>query len=237
MPADHWPRSFSAAHEAGKIALANTPEQLPVLKEAGVVDAGGAGFLLLLDSALHIVDGVPLPEAEEDDGSGGAVAAAFETTSPRLGATTVGGAGDVDVADQRYEVMYFLDLDDARIDEFKAGWGALSATRSSSSAATASGTAMSTPTTSVPPSRCHSDLGGRPKQIRVTDLFEEVEEEHAKREGRCVALRPRCRRQRPCRCRPTCCDNRSCRGLLGRRPRRVVCPARGCKVLSPAARR
>ena len=34
---------------------------LPVLKDAGVVDAGGAGFLLLLDAALHVVDGEPLP--------------------------------------------------------------------------------------------------------------------------------------------------------------------------------
>ena len=171
-----------AAHEAGKIALANTPEQLPVLKEAGVVDAGGAGFLLLLDSALHIVDGVPLPEAEEDDGLGGAVAAAFETTSPRLGATKVGGAGDVDVADQRYEVMYFMDLDDARIDEFKVGWGAIG-----DSIVVVGGEGIW---------NCHVHtndigaaievplgLGGRPKQIRVTDLFEEVDEEHAKREA------------------------------------------------------
>ena len=58
-----------AAREAGKQALDNTPEQLPVLKEAGVVDAGGAGFLLLLDSALHVVAGDALPEAgpEPDD--------------------------------------------------------------------------------------------------------------------------------------------------------------------------
>jgi dihydroxyacetone kinase-like predicted kinase len=39
-----------AARAAGKRALDNTPELLPVLKDAGVVDAGGAGYLLLLDS-------------------------------------------------------------------------------------------------------------------------------------------------------------------------------------------
>ncbi len=32
-----------------------------MLKDAGVVDAGGAGFLLLLDSVLYVVDGEPLP--------------------------------------------------------------------------------------------------------------------------------------------------------------------------------
>jgi DAK2 domain fusion protein YloV len=176
---------IQAAHEGGRIALANTPEQLPVLKEAGVVDAGGAGFLLLLDSALHIVAGVPLPEVEKDDGSGGAVAAAFEMTTPPLSAIKVGGADDVDVADQRYEVMYFLDLDDARIDEFKAGWSAIG-----DSIVVVGGAGIW---------NCHVHtndigaaievplgLGGRPKQIRVTDLFDEVEEEHAKRE---VAMR------------------------------------------------
>ena len=171
-----------AALEAGKIALANTPELLPVLKEAGVVDAGGAGFLLLLDSALHVVDGAPLPVAEEDDGSGGAVAAAFDAPAPRTGQVKVGGAGEVAVADQRYEVMYFMDLDDTKIDDFKAGWGAIG-----DSIVVVGGDGIW---------NCHVhtndigaaievplDLGGRPKQIRVTDLFEEVDEEHAKREA------------------------------------------------------
>src|SRR4029077_11801971 len=31
-------------------ALSRTPEMLPVLAQAGVVDAGGAGYLLLLDA-------------------------------------------------------------------------------------------------------------------------------------------------------------------------------------------
>ena len=39
-----------------------------MLKDAGVVDAGGAGYLLLLDSALYVVDGSPLPLPDEGDG-------------------------------------------------------------------------------------------------------------------------------------------------------------------------
>jgi DAK2 domain fusion protein YloV len=110
-----------AARDAGQVALANTPEQLPVLKDAGVVDAGGAGFLLLLDSAMHVVAGDPLPEAEEDDGSGGAVGAAFDAVAQR----SSGVEGQLDVSEQRYEVMYFMDLDDDKIDDFKTGWGAI----------------------------------------------------------------------------------------------------------------
>jgi DAK2 domain fusion protein YloV len=171
-----------AAQAAGRIALANTPEQLAVLKDAGVVDAGGAGFLLLLDSAMHVVDGEALPEAEEDDGTGGAVAAAFDEPMQRSGSIKIGGAGDVDVADQRYEVMYFMDLKDEQIDAFKQGWSAIG-----DSIVVVGGDGIW---------NCHVhtndigaaievplDLGGRPKQIRVTDLFEEVDEEHAKREA------------------------------------------------------
>lgn len=48
---------LSSAVEAGKIALAQTPDLLPVLKEAGVVDAGGRGFLYILEGGLAAVKG------------------------------------------------------------------------------------------------------------------------------------------------------------------------------------
>ncbi len=170
-----------AARAAGKRALDNTPEQLPVLKEAGVVDAGGAGFLLLLDAALHVVDGEPLPAAPAEDAAESPVGAAFAEISHRHAE----GAG-LDVSEQRYEVMYFLDLADDRIGDFKSGWGAIG-----DSIVVVGGDGLW---------NCHVhtndigaavetalDLGGRPRQIRVTDLFEEIDEEHAKREAALTA--------------------------------------------------
>jgi fatty acid kinase len=47
----------------GEVALAGTPELLPVLKEAGVVDAGGAGLLEIVRGLAAGVAGEPLPEA------------------------------------------------------------------------------------------------------------------------------------------------------------------------------
>ena len=44
---------------AAAAALANTPEQLPVLTQAGVVDSGGTGLLLLMDAFCHQVTGRP----------------------------------------------------------------------------------------------------------------------------------------------------------------------------------
>lgn len=40
----------------GQKALLNTPNQLPVLKEAGVVDSGGQGLMYLLEGALRALD-------------------------------------------------------------------------------------------------------------------------------------------------------------------------------------
>lgn len=44
---------LAAAVERGNKALAYTPEQLPALKQAGVVDAGGQGWMLVLEGALE----------------------------------------------------------------------------------------------------------------------------------------------------------------------------------------
>ena len=50
---------FEAAIEGAEKALAETPELLPVLKKAGVVDAGGYGFVLILKGMLSVMkDGI-----------------------------------------------------------------------------------------------------------------------------------------------------------------------------------
>lgn len=50
-------RALAAGHEA----LQRTPEQLPILKQAGVVDAGGLGFLRVLEGLVSAFKGEPLP--------------------------------------------------------------------------------------------------------------------------------------------------------------------------------
>src|ERR1041385_8835416 len=47
----------------GEEAVARTPEQLDVLRDAGVVDAGGAGRFELVRGIAASVSGEPLPEA------------------------------------------------------------------------------------------------------------------------------------------------------------------------------
>jgi len=54
------------AIEEGHVALADTINMNPVLKKAGVVDAGGKGFLIILQGMLDELRGVPAPEAGDE---------------------------------------------------------------------------------------------------------------------------------------------------------------------------
>jgi DAK2 domain fusion protein YloV len=53
---------LAALVQRGEAAVARTPEQLAVLREAGVVDAGGAGLLEIVRGLAAAVAGEPLPE-------------------------------------------------------------------------------------------------------------------------------------------------------------------------------
>ena len=165
---------FRAARDAGRDSLARTPDLLPVLKDAGVVDAGGAGFLLLLDSFVHVLDGEEMPVPDE---SAGPSIEQLEAVAVRHHQD-----GTVDVSELRYEVMFLLDLDDSHAGEFKSAWGSIG-----DSIVVVGGDGLY---------NCHIHtndigaaieapllIGGRPRQIRVTDLFEEVADEHAAREA------------------------------------------------------
>jgi hypothetical protein len=147
---------LTLAAEAADRAVARTPDLLPVLREAGVVDAGGKGFTLFIAAFLEVVAGRPIPEP-----------------APVITPASVEAhlRGD-DIAGLRYEVMYLLDADDSTIPAFKDTWAALG-----DSIVIVGGSGLW---------NCHvhtNDVGGsieagidagRPHQIRVTDLFDQV---------------------------------------------------------------
>ncbi len=91
-----------AAASAAREALARTPDQLPMLKEAGVVDAGGRGLCVVLDAAESAITGERVPR-----------------TTPRVGTSSIPVArvptGDLTEHGPAYEVMYHLETDDESI--------------------------------------------------------------------------------------------------------------------------
>jgi DAK2 domain fusion protein YloV len=104
----------SAALEAARTALAETPSQLPRLAQAGVVDAGGAGYVLLLESLERVVTGDVLAEslAGEDP-----LRRRPGWTQP---ATPVRRGGDLEPGGPAYEVMYLLsDASDEAVEVLK----------------------------------------------------------------------------------------------------------------------
>ena len=57
---------LESAISEGYTTLAQTTDMNPVLKKAGVVDAGGKGYLLILEGMLAAYRGEPMPEAAEE---------------------------------------------------------------------------------------------------------------------------------------------------------------------------
>ena len=168
---------LEAVATAAAASLEHTPKLLPVLAEAGVVDAGGAGFVLLVDALLHVADGRPLPEPTDD---GSPAAAVTAVTDPEDAPHEAGDGG-------RYEVMYFLEAPDEAVEGFKQAWDAVG-----DSIVVVGSEGLW---------NCHIhtddigaaieagiDAGGRPRQIRVTDLHQQVADERKKREHVATAV-------------------------------------------------
>ncbi|MEG3585824.1 MAG: DAK2 domain-containing protein [Actinomycetota bacterium] len=143
-------------------SLKRTPDLLPVLKDAGVVDAGGAGYLLLIQAFLFVVDETPIEPPLQ-------ASARIENIKKSHDESN---ADEVDISELRYEIMFFLDADDEKIESFKADWSKIG-----DSIVIVGGDGLW---------NCHihsNDIGasiesgikiGRPHKIRVTDLLEEL---------------------------------------------------------------
>jgi DAK2 domain fusion protein YloV len=164
-----------AARAGAAEALALTPSLLPVLEQAGVVDAGGTGYLLLFDALLTVLDGrsMPVPPELPDVPTGAG--------SGLAGGGTTADEAYAKLAGLRYEVMYLLEASDDTIPAFKEVWAGLG-----DSIVVVGGDGLwncHIHTDEVGPAIEASLDAGRPRSIRVTDLLEEVEEERWVREG------------------------------------------------------
>jgi hypothetical protein len=145
-------------HRAEK-ELENTPELLPVLKQAGVVDAGAAGFLLLIVAFLEEVTGLDVIVPE------------------RIFSVAVHAAGDGDAspsptADLRYEVMFLLDAAEEGIDDFREKWLELG---DSIVIVGGEGTYNCHIHTDLPGPAIEAGItAGRPHRLQITDLLDQA---------------------------------------------------------------
>ncbi|WKZ82560.1 MAG: DAK2 domain-containing protein [Acidimicrobiia bacterium] len=152
-------------------SLEETPELLPVLKQAGVVDAGGAGFLLLLAAFLEEVTGEePLLPAT-----------IFRAAATALVVDPGGDDPEANLAGLRYEVMYLLHCADSDAgDRLREAWVGLG-----DSVVVVGGEGVwncHIHTDHIGPA-IEAGIGlGRPERIKVTDLLIQAAAEQAARE-------------------------------------------------------
>lgn len=150
---------LEAAREGAAKALERTPQMLPALKAAGVVDSGGSGLVLLMDSFLHVAAARALPEPPPSQGR------------PR----SEPGEASRSHSGPRYEVMYLLEAPDELVGAFKEVWAGLG-----DSIVVVGGGGLwncHIHTDEIGPAIEAALEAGRPRDIRVTDLAEQVEEE------------------------------------------------------------
>ncbi|MET7451827.1 DAK2 domain-containing protein [Streptomyces sp. NPDC005574] len=112
-----------AAYEGARRALAATPDQLTVLRRAGVVDAGGRGLVAVLAALVEALTG-EAPRAlarglAREDAETGEGAGAEGGHDPGVPAGTPGKGGPA------FEVVYLLEADDPAVARLRARLDAL----------------------------------------------------------------------------------------------------------------
>jgi DAK2 domain fusion protein YloV len=174
---------FSAAAAAAREALARTPDQLKVLRDAGVVDAGGRGLSVVLDAAETVLTGRrPIPVTAPM----GRHTIPIPVTAPVAGEEL---SGDLTEDGPAYEVMYLLDSVDERIPLLKKTLAGLG-----DSLVVVGRDGLWNVHVHVDDVGAAIEAGieaGRPHRVRVTHFAEQVAEarqrvEHGERTGRLI---------------------------------------------------
>jgi uncharacterized protein len=147
-----------AAATAAREALARTPDQMKLLRDAGVVDAGGRGLCVILDAAETAVTG------QRSVGAAGAIGTKAIPQPPPTGDLTEDGPA--------YEVMYLLDADDDAIPGLRSRLRALG-----DSLVVVGGDGLWNVHVHVEDVGAAVEAGieaGRPRRIRVTHFAEQI---------------------------------------------------------------
>lgn len=106
--------ALAAAVDAAAEALRRTPEQLPVLAAAGVVDAGGRGWLLVLQALAATVSGSPMAEPAPMSVSTGPSRSDVEVDTEHIAGLA-----------PAFEVQYLLHADEAAVPPLRRELAAL----------------------------------------------------------------------------------------------------------------
>ncbi|HEU4362126.1 MAG TPA: DAK2 domain-containing protein [Mycobacterium sp.] len=152
--ADGLSRAVIAAGDAAAVALEKTPEQLAALAQAGVVDAGGRGLLVLLDALSSTITGqAPARTVYQPSPQPRLPEAVTEHPAPQ------------------FEVMYLLgDCDDAAADALRERLGQLGESVAIATSGVVAGYSVHVHTDDVGAAIEAGLVVGRPRRIQVSAL-------------------------------------------------------------------
>lgn len=152
---------LTRVYQRAEKELENTPELLPVLKQAGVVDAGAAGFLLLIVAFLEEVTGLDVVVPER-----------IFTAAIQAAAVTQPEESHAAVSDLRYEVMFLLEATEEAQVRFREQWYELG---DSIVIVGGDGTYNCHIHTDLPGPAIEAGIAaGRPHRLEITDLQDQA---------------------------------------------------------------
>jgi uncharacterized protein len=164
---------FTDAAAAAREALARTPEQLEVLRHAGVVDAGGRGLSVILDAAETALTGRRPLAVHSPLGH-----RSIPLPVPQQAAVP---AGDLSEDGPAYEVMYLLEADDDRVPALREALATLG-----DSLVVVGGERLWNVHVHVDDVGAAIEAGivaGRPHRVRVTHFAEQVAQRRAEQQA------------------------------------------------------
>ncbi len=144
-----------AAAEEGWRSLARTPDLLPALARAGVVDAGGFGYVLFLDALLEAITGEERPRRRPE--------------APVLQVTTVDAGAHAKPSSGRYEILCMLAADQGELQALRERWSDLGDTVAI--AGIGDTWRGHVHTDDVPGALAAARQAGEVSRVEITDLF------------------------------------------------------------------
>ena len=177
-PETHLGDVLTAAAVEARAALARTPDQMQLLRDAGVVDAGGAGLCVILDAAATAVTGQR------------STAAPQPMTARKVSQMPT---GDLTEDGPAYEVMYLLDVGEAvEADAIRTLRARLTELGDSLVVVGGDGLWNVHVHTDDVGSAVEAGIDvGRPRRIRVTHFAEQVQRSRGRRSQRSTQRRGR----------------------------------------------
>lgn len=165
LPAGSLAEVARAAATEGRLSLARTPSLLPQLARAGVVDAGGLGYVLFLDALAEILTGRESPPLDLTPSH----------VAPRVADEIAEAPAHAAAHSRRFEVVCRLDAEADRVENLRRRWVTIGDTVAIAGGGTSWRAHVHTDDMAA--ALAAAEESGRVSDVEITDLAEQTSTE------------------------------------------------------------